>query len=413
MFSVINKLCLTLTTACNMNCEYCHQSSYRKSMPVFFDDYDNLEKFIRTLPLTPTVQFRILGGEISTFPQEWQYAMDRIRRIEKKEEVKFIFSVPTNGSGVDNILNLIDQGYLSGNGVTISWDGIHSASKSRKPKAPEHDDKFFNDVIMKFSSTPYHDEFSVVYAITPHTVDDLYESLVYCLDNGIRKFNTYFVHEANYDSMEFVSRYKQQLTLVAQEFVDRYPYLDKRWIYHDWNVIKYRKKHPINVARLTKCPNLGKVLHINTSGDVYPCVYFSDHNAYQLGNIVGGLSKGPLERFIAEYFKSPICNYGNCSNVQCFECPGSNLVHNGDMNKRFMNTCSLRSIEMDVFNQYFPKLDITPLDEKFFWQSQEDDKIADAIEMLPNRCKLPLVESYVNNSNPTLSENLHYVRGWL
>jgi radical SAM protein with 4Fe4S-binding SPASM domain len=404
---------MTLTTGCNMNCEYCHQSSLKKTSPLFFHDYDNLEKFIASLPLTPMVQVRMLGGEISVFPQEWQYAMDRIRRIERKRDVRLFFSVPTNGSGVDNILDLVEKGYLTGEGVTLSWDGIHSASKSRKPQNPAYDDKFFNEIIKKLGSTPYHDEFSVVYAITPHTVDDLHDSLIYCLDNGIRKFSTYFIHEANYNSAEFILKYKQQLRLVAKEFVERYPYFDKRWVYHDWNIINYRKKHSADVDRVTKCHNLGRVLHINTSGDIYPCVYFSDHNAYLLGNIVSGLSKNKMDEFISEYFKPPICEYETCSNVQCFECPASNFIHNADMNKRFMNTCVLRSIEMDVFNEYYRQLNITPVDEKFFWKSQEEDVMANAVKMLPNNCGLSLAEYHVDAVIPTPSENLRNVRGWL
>lgn len=362
MFSYINKLCVSLTTACNLDCIYCHQFHNEK----FFEDYDALSKFALNLPLSPQVNFRLLGGEVSIFPDRVENLMREVKKIERRKETSFYFTTSTNGTGMDNIIKWMDLGLIPENGVTISWDGIHSSSLSRK--SGTFDDDYFKEVIRKAGGSGHR--MHIVHAITPATLPYLHESLLFALDNGIRDFKTYFINEGVYSEKD-INEYRKQLTLMAKEFNDRYHYPDKRFKMSDWDILLFHKLK--GIERPFNCRNLGRVIHVAVDGKVYPCMYFADHNVCNLGDIKDGkLCKESVYNFIWEVFKPWNCSQSSCVNTHCQECPAALMIEHGTMNIRTRNTCILNSITREVFNEHISKIMISEDDLRTFWNMKEN-----------------------------------------
>ena len=65
MFSSFNKLSIKAYSGCNLNCVYCHQLPTDKYHPSIFNDVDNLEKFLLSIPFDDVVDVTITGGEIT------------------------------------------------------------------------------------------------------------------------------------------------------------------------------------------------------------------------------------------------------------------------------------------------------------------------------------------------------------
>jgi radical SAM protein with 4Fe4S-binding SPASM domain len=337
--------------------------------------------------LDDTVEVTLTGGEISLLPEEYSTAVKWFRKVERQKDVKFTFAVVSNGTNIEQLFSLIKKGDLNPKRTTISWDGIYSQSKSRKTKVELYNDEFFKQLVVDIGKSPWAKEINLSHAITPETIPHLHESLVFALDNGMKNFGFYYIHEADYSDKEFLNLYDREITKLGEEFVKRYDNIETRFVYYNWQLL-YAKEN-VNVdnsetmRKSTMCHKLGRTLHFDPQGDIYGCIYFGDHRALQLGDLEHNtIDKSKYEKFSDQYLETPNCNHGSCGNSHCFECPASNYVHNGKMSNRFSNTCEMLDIEKRVYGELKPALTITEIDKAFYWMEEDhlgeknfDDKV--------------------------------------
>jgi sulfatase maturation enzyme AslB (radical SAM superfamily) len=376
MFDVISKITIKLSTYCNLACEYCHQMTDDKKQHVTFNQYQELYQFLMKTNLSDTVEVTLTGGEISLLAEEYETAVKTFRKVERNKDVKFTFAVVSNGTNIEQLFKLIKKKDLNPKRTTISWDGLYSMSKSRASKVEMYNDEFFKEVIRKIGQSPWAKEMNVSHAITPTTIAHLHESLVFALDNGIKNFGFYYIHEADYSDPEFLKIYDQQITLLGQEFAKRYADLDSRFVYFNWQLLFAKENLDTNNKELmratTLCHKLGRTVHFDPLGDIYGCIYFGDHRALRLGDLEhGAIDKSKYKKFSDQYFEMPGCNLGGCGNSHCFECPASNYVHNGKMANRFSNTCEMLSIEKRVYYDIKPTLPMNEYDKAFYWMEED------------------------------------------
>lgn len=351
MFEKISKLSIKAYSGCSMSCVYCHQLSEYKYNPQKFTDYKNLESFLLTLPYDDTVDVTVTGGEITLSPESFINVYKMFQRIERKIETHFDMCVVTNGTNMPVIYEWCDKKMLCPYKTAISWDGIYSSSKSRKIKG-KYDDEYFQNVIKTLGQSNYNHNICVTIAITPQTLPDLYDSVKFCLENNVYNFGYYFIHEANYDNEELRTLFREQLTKIAQLYLE-YANKGEEISYYNWQLIYTRRLMPQNFYI---CGKLGYNYHIDVNGDIYPCIYFGDHRIYKFGDIQNGIDLNIQNQFEKEYMIKPLCNHRKCGNVQCSECPASNLVHNKSLSKRFENLCRLLPIENEIYDEYYPQI---------------------------------------------------------
>lgn len=348
MFEKISKLSVKAISYCSMNCVYCHQTLFDKyKSKKNFTEYDKLKKFLMEIPLDDVVDVTITGGEITLSPDDFYNTYNVFKKVEKLRDVKFDICIVTNGTNMDIIYDWCDKGYIVPNKVAISWDGIYSASKSRKVKG-KYNDEYFRNVIRDLGKSPYNVDISVTTAITPYTIDDLYESYKFCLENNVLNWGYYFIHEGNYSSPQLQHKFKEQIEKIAKLYLE---YLNRgeEVYYYNWQMIYTKRK---NNDRFFLCNKLGNNYHIDMYGDIYPCIYFGDHRAFKIGNLNDGIYDEQLNKFIKEYTKLPKCNHKKCNNYQCSECPASNYVHNNSVCERFCNLCEILNIENEIYDTY-------------------------------------------------------------
>ena len=352
MFDLINKLSIKAYSGCNLNCVYCHQLFDDKNDTRRFIDCHNLEQFLLSIPLDTHVDVTITGGEITLAPDCFMNVVDVLKKVERKRDVRFDICVVTNGTNMSVVYEWCHKGIVRPDKVAISWDGLYSASKSRLTKG-RYNDEFFQDVIKELGKSRYNEDIAVTIAITPQTLPDLYESFKFCFDNNAFNVGYYFIHEADYDNEEFRKEFKIQIEKIAQLVVEKLNQGDEI-SYYNWQLINTKRLNP---KRFFMCGKLGKNYHIDTNGDIYPCIYFGDHKVYKLGSLEDGLDNFLLKAFTREYLVYPKCKFKTCNCVQCSECPASNLVHNHSLGKRFCNLCQLLPIENEIYDKYAPMID--------------------------------------------------------
>lgn len=357
MFSIVKEITFKISPYCNLDCIYCFQTYESKCVTDKFDLYDELADFMCDLPLDDRVEIKLTGGESSLFIDDIRKAYKKIKRVEKFADTKIWFTTITNGTNLEGIIDLMDEGILQADGCKFSWDGIYSCSKSRLPKNKSFTDEFFNNKIILLGKSKWADQMLVRMAVTPNTVDHMYDSLKFCLDNGCTKWEYYFLTDCDeYRTPEFAEKFNKQILLIADEYNKR------PFNYYNWDTLAFTElvmpRDAQTKLRSIGCRHLGKSLYVADNGDVYPCGFFVPDSKYgkcqyKIGNIKEGFSKEVVEQFIVEYMKQPMCDYDKCDNLHCFECPALTKYRTGHMNYKLCQACTLRDIERKVFHEKF------------------------------------------------------------
>ncbi len=412
MFKVIDRLSVKVTTFCNMNCSYCHQLSLDKDKPGTFQHYDELKAFLARCNMAPRVKTTITGGEISLRLAEFQRCCEELNSIGN---AVYAPNVVTNGSNLKGLLNLVRKGVMRADALTLSWDGLHSCSRTRHGKGNTYSDAYFNNNIRMIGRLGLGHEVNPVYAVTPANVDEMYDSMRFCIDNGVENFTYYLIHEGNYDDEDFLRRFRAQLEKMADEFAACYGTERQFALYNLQNLYSRLRFGGDFLSNIT-CRKLGRTLHIDTEGDIYGCIYFGDHRALQLGSILdGGMYEDRLEEFSKLFLKKPSCMEG-CSLVNCFECPASNYVSLGEMQEKRGHACQVRRIEQEVFDDVLERIHITDAEKNSFWLDYDAESgnhmLVKAYDRQTLGVPLATSERHRKNRTPIDSEHKEEIAAW-
>ena len=368
MFENIREVTFKINDYCNLDCEYCFQKHDVKEQHEGFTDYEALLHFMKKLPLDQEyIEFKITGGESSLCIDKIRDAYKVLKKLERFKKTKVIFSTISNGTNMDGLLGLMDDGILNPDYCKISYDGIYSATKSRKVKKNKsiYTDKFFNDQIALLGSSNYGSHVLVRTALTNSTIDDLSESLKFIVSTGCKQWEYYYISDyPMYKEKEFQDKFY----LVLPSLISTYE--DNDFSFYNYETWKYTQRAD-NDYRLTMCRHLGRFLYIDDQGYIYPCGYFSPDGYYEeekfcIGHITKGFDRERLEAFSKEYFERPSCavvSDNKCAMTHCFECPAVSHYRYNKMNIRSMQQCHMRLIEHLKFKHCKKKLNLTDLDK--------------------------------------------------
>jgi len=338
------------------------------------------------LPLDEDLEFKVTGGEPSLFCDDIRYAYKKLSKLERTKDIKINFTTISNGTNMEGLIELMDEGILRSWGCKYSWDGVFSASRSRKPKNSRYNDKFFNDKIETIGRSRYKDDILVRIALTPNTVSHLYTSFKFALDAGCNKLEYYYLTDCEaYKDENFIAAAKRQFEKIATLK------LDYNFTYSNWDALyftEYCLDKDKDRLRSIACRHLGRSLYIEMDGEISPCGFFSKDAVFEgcslsIGNIKDGFYEDKVKSFIDQYKEAPMCHNMQCANLHCFECPATNLFRTGYMQNKLYQTCTLRSIEREIFLKY-NKADVLDVDKvKKVFRYNDDWNIDNSMPELP------------------------------
>jgi len=353
VFRNISAVVFKISEYCNLDCEYCFQKFETKTHHAKFEMYDELIYFLSKLPLDEDLEFKITGGESSLFIDDIRYAYKKLSKLERKQDIKINFTTISNGTNMKGLINLMDEGILRPWGCKYSWDGIHSASKSRKPKNSLYTDEFFNGKVKLIGQSKYNKDILVRIALTPNTVDDLAKSFKYALECGCRKLEYYYLTDCEeYKTQEFYHKFA-----LAMRDIIALMYKYEGFTFSNFDTLFMNESlKEGEKLRAIACRHLGKSLYIEIDGKVAPCGYFSkdalfpDQTMY-IGDIKEGFYYDKVKSFIDQYKSAPMCYKNGCKNFHCFECPATALFRKGNMSEKLYQTCRLRTLEKETYDR--------------------------------------------------------------
>ena len=356
MFDTINELTFKISPYCNLDCVYCFQQYGTKEQHGVFDIERDLLEFIKEIPLGEHLELKITGGESSLFCNDLERVVKCLKKIERYRNVRLFATTISNGTNMEGLLDLMRRGILQPDGCKYSWDGIHSASKSRKPKNPLYTDEFFNSKVKLIGQSEFADRVLIRTALTPDTVDDLADSLEFVLESGCTKWEYYLLTDCDeYKDCDFQRRFRIQLEKIAKLA------LKYDFNYYNWDTLYFSEyvvdRDSPKKLRSISCRHLGSTLYIGMDGSVYPCGYFSEDSLYadetlKIGNIKDGFRKDLMEKFTKEYYDQPMCEWQSCQNLHCFECPALAKYRKGNLQAKLCQACGIRTIEREIFLKY-------------------------------------------------------------
>ena len=356
MFRNITALTFKVGTYCDLDCVYCFQQHHVKTKSTTFDKYKDVVKFLSNPKITfaDRLEVKVTGGEPSLYADEIRVAYKELKKLERYKATTLYFTSIFNGTHIEKMLKLMDDGILDPYGCKLSWDGIYSSSKSRHTKIAKYDDVYFRNVVKTLGQSKYGKDVLVRIALTPDTIDDIVESFKYALDCGCRKIEYYYLTDCEaYRDKTFIDKFHN----VFKELIKlKQLYRDFNWA--NWETLEFANMlKGDDLLRAINCRHLGKMLYIEQNGKIAPCGFFSSdalfpNSTWYIGDIYHGFYSEKVENFIRQYSSIPMCNKTQCANLHCFECPATNLFRNKNMQSKLYQTCIERGIERTLYNKY-------------------------------------------------------------
>lgn len=362
MFNRIDAIVYKISEYCNLDCVYCFQKYDVKERTRNFVYYKELIDFLKTQPLANEFEIKITGGESSLHCDKIRRDYKRFKKLERYIETNIRFTTISNGSNIKGLIELWDDGILDPWGCKISWDGIYSASKSRKPKVNKDyfTDDFFNNTIIELGKSKYANSVLVRTACTPDTVDDLYKAYKFALDNGCTKWEYYLLSDCDeYKTQDFLDRFREQIYMI---FKDHAKEENRHKVVANIDTMLYSDSMCMGQRlRAISCRHLGHFFHVSLDGSLYPCGYFSDdafyeNQSFKIGDIFNGIDYDAIAKFESEYKETPMCSIAEetgCKCFHCFECPAVSKFYKSAMQNKMKQQCGIRHIEKEVFDEVY------------------------------------------------------------
>ena len=268
MFERFDALVYKVSEYCNLDCVYCFQKHDVKERTRGFTYFDELIKLLITLPLADDFEVKVTGGESSLHCDKIRQDYKKFKKLERYKETTINMTTISNGSNIGGLIDLWNDHILDPWGCKISWDGIYSASKSRKPKnIGVFNDDYFNKAIIELGRSNYHDKVLVRTACTPDTIDNLYDAYKFALDNGCYKWEYYPLSDCDYyKDPDFLKKFEEQLYYIFEENA-REENNDK--LVANVDTMLYTKYAGVkDKLRAISCRHLGHFLHVGIE-----CIY--------------------------------------------------------------------------------------------------------------------------------------------
>ena len=184
-----------------MNCKYCFQKD--TSRPVY--PIDNLEDklipILDLLDLDQRVTVNFIGGEAMLMQDKLMKCVRKFKKYERTHDVKFTYLLKTNGSKINDLVDLIDNGIIDPF-VCISYDG-------------ENSDRSYIDCKTFKPLLKYKNSAAIHIALTQKSVPHLYDTIKNLADMGFMNFEYYYLYtDPIYEDQSFIDEFSAQLDKV-------------------------------------------------------------------------------------------------------------------------------------------------------------------------------------------------------
>lgn len=310
-----------LTNSCNLNCKYCYEGNkINKKI-----DFNIIKKILTEQSIakdkTTTVSF--FGGEPLLEKQILYDTVNLCNDLEKENKHKFLYSLTTNGTLIDDkFIEFCKKNNIS---VGISIDGnkfTHNLNRY------DYNHKGSFEQVLENSKKCIEANLNCMAlpVICLNNVQYLSDNIQYLIDIGFKNITCNFNYSDSWndDSLEVLKeQYKKIVNIYYDEFkkknyVKIYP-LDTKMYFHIHEKV---------------CSNScnGNRVAVNADGKFYPCIQFVGDTRFEIGNYIDGINLQKRKEIISRRLSSKVvCDECTLKDRCLYKCGCARIITTNDI----------------------------------------------------------------------------------
>lgn len=311
----VKALCLHVAHTCNLNCSYCFASqgnfNGERGLMSFETGKQALDFLVENSGERVNLEVDFFGGEPL---MNWQVVKDLVayaRSIEKDHNKNFLFTLTTNGVGIDD--DVIDFANKEMHNVVLSLDGrkdVHD--RLRKTASGEGS---YDIILPKFKKLVESRGGKGYYmrGTFTHNNVDFTEDIFHMADMGFTELSMEPVVGPPDDPFALTEAdlpvLFNQYEILAKEMIKRKKSGNGFTFYHYMIDLNHG---PCIYKRISGCGSGTEYFAVTPWGDLYPCHQFVGDDNYKMGDIWNGVTN----ELVRQNFK--MCNV--YARQECKDC---------------------------------------------------------------------------------------------
>ena len=263
-----NEYRISITSACNMKCVYCHNEGNRYNITL---EKEAIRKLVENSYGLGLEKIRLTGGE-PTIHYEF---LDICKML--KEDYDLEVGINTNGIEIDKILYAINKGWIDR--ITVGIDYIDGFVSKQSPIGKSS--KEILDNILKMKKTGVNTNMATVYT---GDTENTFRLLEWALENGIRiKILELAKNEICKATREDYAYMREKVIKDYNLRKDYDQFGQMQGIKNDEVVVSFFHSH----CRLRECDICKRIhLRVTAKGKLKQCLYYDDDDVnFMVGNI--------------------------------------------------------------------------------------------------------------------------------
>lgn len=357
-----------VTKDCQLACKYCYlvgkNEKERMSFKVAKQAIDYILENEKDFP-EQSVTWDFIGGEpfleIELIDQICDYLKMRMFELNHHWFNSYRFNFSTNGL---NYSSKSVQDYIQKNinhlniGITIDGTKVkHDLNRVYKVSGKGSYDDVVSNIPLWLKQFP---NAGTKVTISSDDIPYIKESVLHLYSLGIKQVNINVVFEDVWQEDDD-KKFEQQLTLLADEIIDKEYYKDYECSFFDKTLGKPLDKSLMN----QNWCGAGKMLSIDAMGNFYPCTRFAAYSLRNkkpiiIGNIKDGIDKNKLRPFLClDRCTQSKQECIDCEVAQgCAWCQGENYdsADTDTIYQRSTAICKMHKARVRANNYYWNKL---------------------------------------------------------
>ncbi len=313
--TVVKALCLHVSHACNLNCEYCFaaQGKYhgQSSLMSYEVGKQALDFLVENSGSRHNLEVDFFGGEPLMNFQVVKNLVSYARSIEKEKNKNFRFTLTTNGMLIDD--DVIDFCNKECHNVVLSLDGrkeIHDAKRPTPSGKGSYD--YIVPKFKKFVEARKGQGYYMRGTFT-HENTDFTNDIFHMADLGFKELSMEPVVCKPTDPYALTDEdlpiLMEQYEILAKEMIRRRKAGNGFTFYHYMIDLK---AGPCIYKRISGCGSGTEYMAVTPSGDLYPCHQFVGDPKYLMGNVWDGVTNTEI--------RSEFANCNVYSREECKNC---------------------------------------------------------------------------------------------
>lgn len=284
---------ISITSSCNMKCEYCHNEGNKKGMEDILDIND-ITEIVKNSYNLGLKEIRLTGGEPLLHPQ----ISEICEELNKNYNLKV--SINTNGILIDKLIDLINKGYITR--VTIGLDYFDNKISKNSPIGVPS--KKILENILKIKKTGCNVSIATVFN---ENFEEIEKIVRWGINNKIRI--KIIEVEKNEIAESSTKSYLEMRDKILKEFkLERR--IDKNGEFNGY--VKNFKAVSFfhSLCRLRRCDICKKIhLRITSKGIMKPCIFYSNQDEELLcGNMREKIKKVVGREIDYHFFDDVVVN---------------------------------------------------------------------------------------------------------